>query len=304
MKNLKPLLLILFLSCFIFASFKKKDKPIKLLPKEFREMFSYVPEQILEIDLINARSFFKCLRDTSQEKLIQPFYCFKKEVSNALYDEFLDDIKMKGDSKTMKITQIDSLKWNLHFNEELVKLYHWHPAFDNYPVVNITREGALVYCSWLEAKLNSQSVNKLTYSVGLPTHFEWITAAQGGLGFSPYPWGGPYFRNTKGELLANFLHMGDESIHFNSETKSYEIISGVSGSISDAYTTAPVDAYFPNDYDLYNMSGNVAEMISEPGIACGGGWRSTGFDIRCQSTMEYTDPQPDIGFRPIVKIVE
>jgi hypothetical protein len=47
------------------------------------------------------------------------------------------------------------------------------------------------------------------------------------------------------------------------------------------------------------MSGNVAELLQEPGIAAGGGWNSTGYDIRIESTMKFDGPSPTVGFRPM-----
>jgi hypothetical protein len=47
------------------------------------------------------------------------------------------------------------------------------------------------------------------------------------------------------------------------------------------------------------MNGNVAEMLSEPDIAAGGSWASTGYDIRNESIMAFKDASPYVGFRPI-----
>ncbi|MCO5247572.1 MAG: SUMF1/EgtB/PvdO family nonheme iron enzyme [Chitinophagales bacterium] len=75
----------------------------------------------------------------------------------------------------------------------------------------------------------------------LPFEHEWEYAARGGRQLSPYPWGGPYIRNTKGCLLANF----------KPGRGNYPEDGGM--------YTVPAKSYWPNDYGLYNMAGNVSE---------------------------------------------
>lgn len=144
----------------------------------------------------------------------------------------------------------DTMCWirdfSYSYNEPFTRNYFWHPAFDDYPVVGVNWHQATAFCDWrtrLYDKYRDPSeVNTEIYR--LPSEAEWEYAARGGHDLSPYPWGGPYVRNAKGCLLANF----------KPGRGNYPEDGGL--------YTVKADAYFPNDYGLYNMAGNVSEWTS------------------------------------------
>lgn len=260
------------------------DMLSKKKKKQFEKSYAYIPSG-------------KLMLEEQEEVSVSGFFMFKTEVTNINWKEFVSFVKKSGDKALLDRIQVANENWQ---NEAIGKLYYTHPAYNEYPVVNVSHEAAQEYCKWLEkmlAQVYEIPVSKI--SVRLPVKQEWMYAAQGGHKYAPYPWGGYYLRNAKGCYLANFNKaIGTHSITFNQDKGEYEVVDATQ--IPDMELTVPVTSFFPNDYELFNMSGNVAEMINDEGLAMGGSWNSTGYDIRISSEYKYEKPTPYVGFRPVV----
>ncbi|MFT3932848.1 MAG: SUMF1/EgtB/PvdO family nonheme iron enzyme [Chitinophagaceae bacterium] len=217
----------------------------------------------------------------------------------------------------------DTLVWirdfSYSYNEPMTKRYFSHPATGNYPVVGVNWVQATAFCEWRTRYLNSFLESKKRSQESdfrLPTEAEWEYAARGGRSQSMFPWGNYYLRNKKGCLLANF----------KPGRGNYPEDGG--------FYTVRADGYWPNDFGLYCMAGNVAEWTSslyyEGGynfqhdmnpdirynakdsdpprmkrkVIRGGSWKDVGYFLQTGTrAYEYQDTAKSyIGFRTVIDL--
>jgi formylglycine-generating enzyme len=226
---------------------------------------------------------------------------------------------IKKDIKVYPDTLVWIRDFSYSYNEPMTKRYFSHPAFGNYPVVGVNWNQATAFCEWRTLYLNSfldrtKRANESPFR--LPTEAEWEYAARGGRSQSMFPWGNYYLRNKKGCLLANFK-------------------PGRGNYPEDgAFYTARADAYWPNDFGLYCMAGNVAEWTSsvyyegaynfqhdmnpdirynakdsdpprmKRKVVRGGSWKDVGYFLQTSTrTYEYQDTAKSyIGFRCVIDL--
>ena len=195
------------------------------------------------------------------------------------------------------------------YNEPMHNDYFWHDAYGNYPVVGVSWKQAQAFCQWRTLNHNGYQKSKGKQPVNsyrLPSEAEWEYAARGGLQGATYPWGGPYTKNDRGCFMANFKPLrGDYAA-------------------DQALYTVEADAYDPNDFNLYNMAGNVSEWVNgsyDPAsyeymssinpnvndpdnsrkVVRGGSWKDVAYFLQVSSRdYEYADSARSyIGFRTV-----
>ena len=199
--------------------------------------------------------------------------------------------------------------FNYSYNEPMHNDYFSHPAYQDYPVVGISWKQAVAFCNWRTHYKNSYQKEKnkpLVNNFRLPTEAEWEYAARGGIPSGTYPWGSPYLLNDRGCFLANFKPLRGD---YSSDQAMYAV---------------EAKSFLPNDYNLYNMAGNVAEWTESsydagayeyvsslnPNMSLndekrkvvrGGSWKDVAYFLRVSSRdYEYQDTARSyIGFRTV-----
>jgi gliding motility-associated lipoprotein GldK len=175
----------------------------------------------------------------NRQVTIGGFYMDDTEITNNEYRQFvtrmLEDSSSLGRDYIMQELYPDTTVWVKdfvnHMGDPMMEYYYMHPAFDDFPVVGVDWEAANFFAKWRTDYLNAyrESLGEFPMpAFRLPSEAEW-----------------EYIRNAKGCMLANFK-------------------PGRGNYFDDGYAyTAQVAEYFPNDWGLYDMSGNVAEWCED-----------------------------------------
>ena len=230
-------------------------------------------------------------------------YFSKFEISNKDYRNFLAFLKQSNQFESYRQNLLDTSKWEVQNGASPYAIYyHSHPSYDNYPVMTVTYENANNYCKWLTDQYNIDPNRKFKKVIfRLPTKAEWVYAATAGKD-RIYSWEGKNLRNKKGVYLANIKRINEANISYDSKTDNFSIIQ--TGIEKITGLMAEKHSFYPNEFGLYNMIGNAAEMVAERGIAKGGSYNDTGYDVRVQSEKKYSEATTEIGFRVVMEIVE
>jgi formylglycine-generating enzyme required for sulfatase activity len=126
----------------------------------------------------------------------------------------------------------------------------------------------VVHVSWRDARAYSRWAGRR-----LPTEAEWEYAARGGLEQKRFPWGD---EQLPGDEHRMNIWQGQFPRHNTCE--------------DGYYGTAPVNAFPPNGYGLYNMTGNVWEWCAD--------WFSTDFPAH---GPRRNPKGPPVGIRRVIR---
>jgi gliding motility-associated lipoprotein GldK len=269
--------------------------------------------EVMDTMYLPASESYNGLRTLDVSKL--KFQYTTMDIAAAAKDRITDSREKRSKYLNREDLPIypDTAVWirdfNYSYNEPMHNDYFWHRAYDEYPVVGVNWKQAKAFAAWRTIYKNAYQKQRGRHQVPsfrLPFEGEWEYAARGGIASGTYPWGGPYTLDDRGCFMANFKplrgdYAADQSL-YTVEAKSYE----------------------PNDYNLFNMAGNVAEWVdssydpasyefmstmnptvNDPAnmrkVVRGGSWKDVAYFLQVSTRdYEYADTARSyIGFRTV-----
>ena len=244
-----------------------------------------------------------------EARITQAFAISKYEVTNRLYLQYLErelrqdhpTIQYAGGEIRERLPDVGRGVLLCRLNASRIffdldgERFVIQAGFEEHPVTGVTWYGAEAYV--------------LSYGLRLPTEAEWEVAGRGAAGSLDYPFPGgidPSLEEARRRM--NIFDTFDPGEPFGDTTTPVGYFNGANGTIETK-----------SEFGLYDLSGNVAEWVSdwfgpyEPGtaydptgpptgvykVARGGGYTGTRVDCRATARRAY-DPEacsPAIGFR-------
>ena len=196
-------------------------------------------------DVVQADSF-EDEHPQHRVRITKPFYLGAYHVTRGQFRRFVADTGYKTDAE--KGEKPGASGWDPDKKKFAVDAtYSWRyvgfEQTDEHPVVNVSWNDAVAFCTWLGEKENK------TYR--LPTEAEWEYACRAGTTTR-------YYSGDDPETLAKVGNVFDAAAKAQFPDCRYTIKA------NDGYVfTAPVGKFKPNSFGLYDMHGNAWQWCAD-----------------------------------------
>jgi formylglycine-generating enzyme required for sulfatase activity len=224
--------------------------------------------------------------------------------------------------------------------EPYVEYYLRHPAYSQYPVIGVSYAQAVAFCEWRtrmvnrwiyirKNKIRSDNWDTIVHFpvvmvYRLPTKEEWEYASAAGLPFDQFPQGYRSLVDKDSVPVSNTVEYRNylrTMILRKQEPKQKHFRGSKNTWYSWELVRAPVSWGTPNEYGIYNLSGNVSEIIADTLVKGlnyensldGKVFRekrdeyllvdSTESGYNYNYTFRYKKPQAWLGFRCVCEVV-
>jgi hypothetical protein len=259
---------------------------------------------------------------TGKPTVIDAFTIRNVAVTNLEYKTFLADLIMQERGTEYFKAEVLALKWKQQGYEKLAYDYFQEDKYNDFPVVNVTENGARLFCKWLNEELKRyMQQNKLKEKkllIRLPYDKEWILAARDGYAKISYETGyNTIYEPREGLVDFSFVKrmhqirkkaMGKDTLYPLYITNRYgwpeQQLTGFLAKGFSAYNYAPADTIYPDRMKVYGKIGHLSEMVPQYNTSriwlSGLTWKTKEEYDAFESAFKTAGASPFVTFRFVV----
>ncbi len=291
-------------------------------------MYSRVKTKMLEKLLNTDKGLYSSIEEgkiqyRDSAVVIDPFILRNQAITNLEYKVFLCDLIKKDKMDDFKKAAVKNEVWIHYTDSILANVYFFDNKYNDFPVVNVNAEGAMLFCNWLESEINlllkQQKSKSSPIKIRLPFDSEWIFATR--RGYAQIPDCSCYntiYDFKEGIVDATYIKR-IALIKERNKSKMTELDQLFStnrygmdenqmlqlfekGSVQKSKLVS--DSLYPNKMDVYSKVAHVSEIIGEHGNrstkVVGSCWNNKEEYLKMLTEFKNNSASPFIGFRIVI----
>lgn len=287
---------------------KVKDQMIQHLLKRDKALYTFIPA---------AKTDYK-----NEEVILDAFTIRNVGISNLEYKTFLADLLAQGRNQEYLIADIRNNGWLINGYSHLASFYFSDEKYNDFPVVNITKEGVVLFCTWLQEEIEKYvKKNKIKYDnlkIRLPYDEEWIYAAREGYAKIAFDKGyNTIYDESEGLVNKAFTKRAElvkkrvkriDTLYTQYTTNRYgwkekEIIEFLNKGFAYCPPT-PADTINTDRMKVFGKLGRVSEIVYQKDAKriwfTGLNWSSKEIYQKLEKEFMLNEHSPFVGFRIVV----
>lgn len=287
---------------------KVKEQIIQRLLSRNKDLYTFIPAAKVEYK--------------NSELILDAFTLRNVGITNLEYKTFLADLLAQGRNQEYLIANINSNGWLANNYPQLALQYFNNEKYNDFPVVNVTNEGASLFCAWLQDEIvkyeKKNNIKSNNLQIRLPLAEEWIYAAREGYAKIAFDKGyNTIYDEREGLVNKTFTKRVElvkkrvkriDTLYTQYTTNRYgwkedEILNFIAKGFS-FYSPSPSDTIHTARMKVFGKLGRVSEIVYQKNSKkiwlCGLNWANIESYQKLESEFVNNESSPFVGFRIIV----
>ncbi len=303
------------------------EQTMPYLTKKDKINYSSIKQQMLRnLSTLNKDFYTKVpankINYIGKPNIVDAFNMRNVCVSNLEYKVFLADLIIQNKTTDYFKAQVFSELWSKYNCNQIADNYFQNDAYNDFPVVNITQEGAVLFCKWLQEEFEMYAIQYHLKNIGLkirlPYSHEWISAARDGYAKITFEKGYHVMYDTSEGLVDKTFANRQEKIKRKNQQSdslySYMIINyygleeasiiAILNKGLSYYPYAEKDTVNPSKMKVLNKFYKISEIVcqtnSQKYWLSGQTWKDKNEYLKLEQEFKNNTCSPFVGFRFMV----